>query len=780
MKYLRFLTLFSLDHPRTVLVLIGLVTAVFLWQFPSMTIDTDPENMLEVDQPDRVFYDGFKEEFGIHDLVVVGLVLDEGVFRPQVLEKVQRSIQKFLEIDGVIIEDVTSLTTTDNIRAAGGVLTIEPSLTRAPADAVAMEGLRQAIATNPLLHEKIVSGDGEALAIYLPIDSKDASRRIADRAREILLEEGFPSDAIHVAGLPVAEDTFGHEMFLQMAVVAPAAFAVILLLVYLLFRRLVFLLPVSLDAMLAVMWAMGLLIWTGHSVHIMSSMIPVFLMPIAILDDVHVLSEFFDRYRELRDKREALLQAMEPLYRPMLFTSITSAVGFASLGLADIPPVRVFGVFVAFGILAAWLFSMTVVPVMISLTPDRHLARQGAKRTDPGSPWFDGVLAPLGRLAFGRPVPILVGGVLLLALGVVGLSRIQVNDNPVRWFRRAHPVRVADRVLNESFAGTYMTYLVASGPAPESLKDPVALQYLDALQSELETSPLVGTTSSVADLVKRINFVLHDEDPRYDVVATTAGAVGQLLFLFQSSGDPNDLDNFLNFDGSSAAIWVQMKSGDNRHMKEVEEAFASFQAQRPPPSDIRFHWTGLTYINQIWQDLMVRGMARAVAGSFVVVFVLMVLTQRSLLFGSLSMIPLTFAIVLSYGLVGWIGQDYNMPIAVCAALSLGLAIDFAIHFLERFKEHLAAGHSWDEATRYMFREPGRAIARNAVVVSLGFLPLTASTLTPYVIVGIFFALLMFLSAVATLLILPATLGVLPSSRLLHQGEAGDLEPQATP
>jgi len=480
-------------------------------------------------------------------------------------------------------------------------------------------------------------------------------------------------------------------------------------------------------------------------------------MPIAVLDDIHVLSEFFDRYRSLGDKRQALLEAMQPLYRPMLFTSLTSAVGFASLALADIPPVRVFGLFVAFGILVAWLFSMTVVPASISLMSDEQLTkilpRQG---TDPGS-ILDRVLEPLGRISFSRAKTILLLSAVLVAVGILGLQQIEINDNPVKWFKEAHPMREADSVMNRLFGGTYMAYIVVEGDRPEVIKQPEVIEYITRLQSDLEEDQLVGKTSSVADIVKRINLVLHDGDSEYHKVPDTPEAVGQFLFLFQSSGDPEDLDKFLDRDARKANIWVQMKGGDNQQMQAVEDRLADFIAENSPPEGLTLQWSGLTYINKVWQDLMVFGMLKAILGSFVVVFVLMLVEFRSFFLGLLSMVPLSLTILLSYGLMGWIGKDYDMPIAVCSSLSLGLGIDFAIHFLQRFREHYRESGDLEETNRYMFGEPGRAIGRNAIVIFLGFLPLVASSLTPYVTVGLFFALLMLISTLSTLFILPAIL-----------------------
>jgi hypothetical protein len=764
------MTKFSLDRPKTIIGLVLIVTALFALQFPRVTIDTDPENMLEMNQPDRVIYDRVKKDFGIHDLIVVGIVDDKGIFRPESLERVARVTSQILKIRGVIIEDVVSLTTTDNITSSGGLLDIRPVLHEIPGNTKTVDQLRIEIAENPFLHEKIASAEGTAVALYIPIQKKDMSYRIAGQIRLILERELLPGLTYHLAGLPVAEDTFGHEMFIQMALVAPLAFMLIMLLVFLLFRKMTFLLPVGMDAMFAVIWAMGLLIGTGNTVHIMSSMIPVFLMPIAILDDVHILSEFFDRYRVLGDKRKALLEGMQPLYRPMLFTSLTSAVGFASLALADIPPVRVFGLFVAFGIMAAWFFSMTVVPAVISLMGEDKLAAILPRQGKNSASMLDRVLKPIGWFAHTRARTVLILALILLAVGIGGVMQIRINDNPVKWFKKGHPMRVADAVMNRLFGGTYMAYLVVEGKEPETIHRPEVVAYLDRIQTNMEKSPLVGKTSSVADIVKRINLVLHDNNKAYNKVPDSSEAVGQFLFLFQSSGDPNDLDNFVDRDARQANIWIQMKGGDNQQMAEVEADLESFIKTNPLPNGITLHWSGLTYINKVWQDLMVFGMLKAILGSFLVVLFLMMLQFRSLILGLLSMAPLSVSILLSYGLIGWVGKDYDMPVAVCSSLSLGLGIDFAIHFIQRFQMHYAQTRDLNETNRYMFGEPGRAIARNAIVISLGFLPLVASSLTPYVTVGLFFALLMVFSTFTTLLILPAVLRI-AGARILKGGKS---------
>lgn len=210
-------------------------------------------------------------------------------------------------------------------------------------------------------------------------------------------------------------------------------------------------------------------------------------------------------------------------------------------------------------------------------------------------------------------------------------------------------------------------------------------------------------------------------------------------------------------DFSSTAIWVQLRSGDNQDMSRVVDALEEYLAGAPLPQDIELRWAGKTYINVVWQDAMVTGMLYSLAGAFVTVFIMMSLLFRSVRLGLLAMVPLTVTIVGVYGLIGWIGKDYDMPIAVLSSLTLGLSVDFAIHFIERCRSLLGAGNSFRDAMQAMFEEPARAIARNAIVIAIGFTPLFLAPLVPYITVGAFMAAIMALSALTTIVLLPAIL-----------------------
>ena len=325
---------------------------------PNLTVDTDPENMLPADHPARIFHNQTKQTFAMHDAIVVGVVAEQdtnGVYTSETLSEVKQLTDTILDMDGVIDADLMSLSTVDNISQAGpGTIRFEWMMDKAPVDDAGAKAIEQSISRLPLLYDTLVAETRKAAAIYVPIADKNESYRIAEDIRATISKMGSQQQW-YITGLPVAEDQFGVEMFIQMGISAPLAGLMIFILLFLFFRSLPLIIAPMIVAMATVIVTMGIMIGMGFTVHIMSSMIAIFLMPIAVVDSVHILSEFSDRYKPGESAGEVISKVVSHLFTPMLYTSITSSVGFFSLMLTPIPPVQIFGAFVGFGILFAFL-----------------------------------------------------------------------------------------------------------------------------------------------------------------------------------------------------------------------------------------------------------------------------------------------------------------------------------------------------------------------------------------------------------------------------------------
>ena len=978
------MTNFSLRRPWLVIAAALILTILFGAQFPKVFFDNDPENMLSEDEHVRVFHNQVKEKYSLYDFVIVGVVNKahpDGIFNVGTLGRIDALTRQILSlrrsregtpavaIDGeerpvdltpsspwrralnavfrhdpndlfgehgdsaIIGREVIAPSVVDNIKQAElGSLKLEYLMEDVPTTREEALAIRDNAMGNPLYSGTLVAEDEQAICLYLPLIEKTYSYNVASLVRK-LTADWNGDEEVYITGLPVAEDTFGIEMLVQMATSAPLAGLVIFLLMLVFFRRISLVIAPMIVAMLSVVFAMGLLVGLGLPVHIMSSMIAIFLMPIAVADAVHILSEFFDVYPRFQDKAKTVRHVIGHLFMPMLYTSLTTIAGFGSLWFTPIPPVKVFGAHVAFGVAVAWLLTMTLVPAYIMVAvPERRL--RGLRPADhaeaPGG-LLGGLLARLGGVGFKGAKLVIALSVIVLGVSVYGICLIRVNDNPVKWFTKAHPIRVADAELNRHFGGTYTAYLTFAPTSPDAhscdekaaalraaaserfgkalpeatrefitaldglaqnyrnatssdvkkclveltnkagqideravaswnaladevnylepegltydafaaavqkaegvtradgrtlvermaphrakrgadlqdaalgicdeftalsfrefvfemeaeltaplFKRPDMLRWLEDLQRHMREDPIVGKTSSAVDALKKAAYELRYVAPPADAddaeaeayearnganfsVPETSAAAAQVYTQLEGMKKKDSLFHLVTRDYREANLWVQLKSGDNRDMEEVVAAVGRFIEEHPPPAEIRAEWAGLTYLNVVWQQKMVKGMLSSLTSSFVVVFIMMVVLFRSPLYGVLAMIPLSVTIAFIYGLIGIVGKDYDMPVAVLSALTLGLSVDFAIHFLERAREEAHKHGSWVKASAQMFKEPAMAISRNAITISVGFTPLLAAPLVPYRTVGFFLATIMAVSWLATLLILPALLTVL--------------------
>jgi hypothetical protein len=516
--------------------------------------------------------------------------------------------------------------------------------------------------------------------------------------------------------------------------------------------------------MMSVIWAMGLLILTGNTVHIMSSMIPIFLIPIAVLNSIHIISEFHDHYKKHKHKDATIRHAIGELFLPMLFTSATTIAGFISLALTPIPPVQVFGIFVAFGILVAWFLSITLNPAIGILIPTKALRDFG--QTDDNSGVLSKIMGYFHNLSYKRSKSIIAVSLAIVVISAIGLSLIVVNDNPVKWFKTSHPIRIADTVMNKHLAGTYINYLVVEGQEDNVVKEPAVQKYMEDLQRELEKDEIVGAVSGLPDIVKKVRYELFGADSSKAVLPDNKTEIGQMLFMFEmSGGNPEDLFKFVTPEYDKANLWVQLKAGDNLAVSRVVERADNFIAKNPPPDGIKMRWAGLPYINIVWQHQMVSGMRSSLIGSYVIVLLMMVFLFRSLRWGIISMLPLTITIMAIYAFIGYIGKPYDMPVAVLSSLTLGLSVDFAIHFIQRLRTIHKRTNDFKESYRLIFEGTGKAITRNVLVIAIGFVPMMFSTLVPYITVGSFFLAIMIVSGLVTMLLLPSITNLFNESLL---------------
>lgn len=853
----------AINRSQVVVILMVLVVIVAGAFLSKVVMDTDPENMLMKTEPARIFHNETKKAFELSEIVVLGVVNEkdpQGVFTVETLGRIHELTEfaKTLKwrnpddpsgMEGVIEVDMVAPSLMDHMsQAEPGTISFEWLMPEPPKTQGEALSVRKRALSNPLLVGQMVSENGKALCIYLPLTDKLLSYKVYTALQEKIA--GLEGDEEwHITGLPVAEGAIGVEMFTQMGLGSMLSMAVIFALLFFFFRTVHMIVLPILIAAVSIIVTMGAMIAAGYPVHILSSMLPIFLMSVSMVDTVHILSEFFDVYDKRKGRRENIRQVMNTLFTPMLYTSLTTAAGFCSLMFAPIPPAQVFGLFLSIGVLVSWLVTILFVPAYIMFIPDKRLESFGLQvREVEKRGLLTRGLRRIGFVSWKHSKFVLVLFAGLVLLGIWGIGQIRVNDNYAKRFVESHPIHKADVALNEHFGGTYMANLILEGKvSPEAIaerkhameermtarlselgarfgigqratgdiaqeirsiaassdsenamltsmidafdrrfqeplldqesdflqalidsayrqeeelsvfKRPDVLQYVAKLQGFLESGDLIGKSSSVADVVKKVNQELTDGEPENFVIPESLQGVAECYMQYQQGHRPHDLWHMVTPDFQRTNVTLQFRTGDSRGTKACVEAVDRFFAENEPPVPLQYNWAGLHYINLVLEERIVEGFLQSFAGSFVIVFLIMSFLFRSPLWGALCMVPLSITLLMIYGMTGLIGKDYDLPVAVLSSLSLGMAVDFAIHFLSRSRSLYGEKKSWRSILPELYGEPARAISRNVLVIAVGFLPLVVAPLVPYKTTGVMLFGILTISGIVTLLLLPAML-----------------------
>ena len=299
-------------------------------------------------------------------------------------------------------------------------------------------------------------------------------------------------------------------------------------------------------------------------------------------------------------------------------------------------------------------------------------------------------------------------------------------------------------MFGSQFSGAFSASLVIEADEPGRLTELEVVEAVAGLQNAWDDVAVVGTSLSYADLAG-----LDSAEP-----PAGAAEVESHLTAMAASPSGGVVGTLINDERQRANLQLLLRDGDNQSMQMVLDRTDDYLLANPLPEGVRATWGGETYLNLVWQDKMVNGMTLAFASTLAVVLVLLFFLFRSVIWALLGTLPMLATILVVYGFIGYSGRDYDMPTAVLSTLVLGIGVDFAIHFIQRFRE-FAKEMSAAEALRQMYEEPGRAITRNALVIALGFVPLIFSSLIPYVIVGLLLSSIMILSWLGTMVAIPA-------------------------
>lgn len=515
-------------HPWTVVAAIGAITVFFAVQLPRAELDNNNYRFVPAADSARLVSAEIDDTFGSSLAIIVGLEREYGtVFEPEFLEQLREYVRRMDEIE--ITGTINSLMTTDYITADGETIMVENLV---PDDFAGtpeeiME-LRRKLLSWHIYKRALISDDFTATQILIPLEinseeagsqqAQDVFYTVRDTAKEMF--DGMAT--VYTAGLPVISSEINESIKTDLQYLIPLVVIVVLVVLFLSFRNFAALALPLITVIVAVIWSIGAMPLFGVKLSILSTVLPVILVAVGSAYGIHVVTHYMGDLsaqgaggKELSDAehRELVFTLLRKIGKPVMLASLTTFAGFFSLCFTAVPPIREFGYFSSFGVIASFVVAITLIPALLIIRGPKQMSKP-RKNEELSDPFSEAIADGFMSVARKKRFVLVING-LIVAFSLYGVSKLIIDNVFIEYFKPSTEVRRSDVFIREKFGGTKVINVVVEAEDSATLLMPQVLSALDGMKTYLEERiPNVGKTIGFTDMVKRTNQVFNaDESP---------------------------------------------------------------------------------------------------------------------------------------------------------------------------------------------------------------------------------------------------------------------------
>ncbi len=758
--------IFLTQKPLLLIIAILAAAGIFIAAIAdNAVLETDLNEYMPAKHPAFAFSDEAEALFGIEDSVLLAIEHPTTIFNPETLAKIEAiSIDLPKAFEEIKKGSVTSLATADNITGSEWGLEVEPFFPNGiPQTDEELENLRAKVVSNEMVFSRVVSTDTAAALIVAQIDSsadtKDLQKRLTAYA-----EQWEGPETIYSAGRPIVEGALAELGPADMAIMFPLVMAVMVIVQLILLRSVRDTILNMVIVMMGTLTAFGAMALLGVPVYAVDTMIPVMLIAIGVAYGIHMHNSIRHIVRQRPDipKNELIHSVLHAMIRPVSMAAVTTAIGFSALMTSQVLPVRYFGLFSSIGVLTEMVLALLLFPASIHLLGVPKHGKELSDEMIDEEPIANSGSKPAGAGVGGRwaavilkhPLSITAAAVVILALGIIGMQKVWIDTSFLANFEEDSVIAATDRFVNTRFGGTSSLNIILTADEEQAFKNPDLLKAMDALQREIAEHETVGASFSLTDFIRRMNRVMHEDDETYSRIPDDQELIAQYLLLYEFSGDPETLETVVDYNYKTACMTFQMKSDSSSVMSEIIAGIEPWRGTFEE-FDVSVEYAGSGYKAFVFSQLLLEGQIISLLLSFVIVALLLTALFRSLAIGLIGTIPIAVTAVVNFGVMGLFNVPLSSATALISSIAVGIGVDYAIHFIEHYRNRRIEGRTIEQAVYVTVSHTGRAIIWNALAVMGGFAVLMFSVFPPNRQVGSLIVLNMAVSALGTLSILPA-------------------------
>ena len=717
------------------------------------SVVVDVRNHFGPDDPNIVQLDRLEDTYALTDSALIAVAPASGtIFTPKVLSVVEE-LTEYLWLTP-FVSRVDSLANHTHSEGFEDELIVESLIEDAELlSSSDVERINEIALGTEEIAGRFVSRDGRvaglAVTIVLQDERQGGKEQVTDFLREAVSDYRlrYPDIEFHLTGDIVLNRAMSDALNEEFSVLGPLALGVMLAVAVLMLGSVLGTVAIVIMLIAVLFSALGFAGWTGMTLYGESGAALIVLMAVTIAHSVHIIEAVLSRLRQGLNRREATRQALAANVWPVFLTSLTTSIGFLSLNFSDMPPFRVMGNIVAFGSMCAFGYSVTLLPAFLVLVPLRGWPARSGK-----TPFFDW----LGRFVVSRRITLLwTTGIAVVAL-VVGISRIELQENWLELLDESYEFRRSADFISERFTGLE-TFEYSLGSGREGgVTDIGYLKQVDAFAEWLREQPEISHVFALSDIIKRLNKNLHGDDPEYYVMPDDSDLAAQYLLLYEFSLPVGrDLNNLIDVSRSETRLTAVLSSLTTQEKLALDDRARSWLRENAPNME-----TGASGAAVVGAHSIQRNIEKMLIGTItamLIVSFLLVFVFKSVRLGLISLVPNFIPAAMAMGLWGYLVGDVGVSASVVTAIAFGIVVDDTIHFMTKYVDARRGGNSSAESIQFAFSTVGKALLSTTAVFALGLMVFSGSGMTNNQDLGYLVCITVVFALLADLLFLPPLL-----------------------
>jgi len=744
---------FILAHPKSVL--FGLTILLFVSIFPASNIRTDfnLEGFYPEEDPVIADYEKLEEEFGRDDnSIIIGFKTDS-LFTDKVLLDLQSIVEQLEEID--YLTEVLSILDAQEIKSEDGQLTFAPYFDLENSTNEQLSNIKEDITLDPFLNGSLINSSGNATAIVLRINEEENTffnrNYIIDSINDVLDE--YRSDyEFHTSGIPYFRNQYVNLLNGEIVMYIAISSILIILLLWYIYRTIWGVLFPMVIVWSTLLLTVAIIQLTGGYLEIMSSTIAPILLCVGVADAIHMISKYDDARESGFSKHNSIIEMLKTLGSATFLTSLTTAIGFATLFTSTVMPMRRFGIYTAAGVLLAYLVTIFFLPVILSRLKSKRIFDEKSGSFYPLLQKWLYKLSGLNRLNYRKVV---IFGLLVTLIFSIGITKIEVNGKVFDDVGDDTELMQDSRFFSDQIAPQFPMEFLINTEEPDGALSVDLLQRVSQFEQKLLEYPEIHRVVGLHTLMGEVHRVLTGEKRNENLdnpLPDSDQAIAQYTLLMEIN-EADELYNLVDFDYRKLRITAQTEDAGSKRINEIRDEFRSEMKRLFPDEEVTV--TGTTILSADLTDKIVYSLAWSIMLAIFAITFIMAMLFKSFKMALIALVPNLIPLLIVGGVMGFAGIDIKPSTAVIFTIALGIAVDDSIHYLARFRiEYLKSKAMLPSLTATTVRT-GRAIIVTSLILIAGFGTLITSAFTSTAMMGILVCTTIFGALMADLFVLPS-------------------------